>query len=57
VVLFMGARVALRAFEPSEADTVWRWHQDPAVVRWPAIPGRCTGSGAGSRPPRSELRD
>lgn len=34
MVLIPGDQVTLRAFEPSEADTVWRWRQDPAVCRW-----------------------
>jgi RimJ/RimL family protein N-acetyltransferase len=34
MVQIMGARVVLRAFEQSEVDTLWRWQQDPAVVRW-----------------------
>ncbi len=34
MVMISGARVTLRAFEPADADVVWRWQQDPAVVRW-----------------------
>jgi RimJ/RimL family protein N-acetyltransferase len=29
-----GDLVRLRAMEPSEAETVWRWNSDPEVVRW-----------------------
>ncbi|MGI8333718.1 GNAT family N-acetyltransferase [Actinomadura scrupuli] len=24
----------LRAVEPSDAETLWRWHSDPEVMRW-----------------------
>lgn len=29
-----GESVKLRALEPSEAGTVWRWQSDPEVMRW-----------------------
>ncbi|GGS13976.1 MULTISPECIES: GNAT family N-acetyltransferase [Actinokineospora] len=29
-----GRLVRLRAMEPEDADTVWRWHNDPEVVTW-----------------------
>ena len=29
-----GKLVRLRAVEPEDADTVWRWHNDPDVMRW-----------------------
>jgi hypothetical protein len=37
-----GELVKLRAIEPSDAEALWRWVDDPEVVRWP-------GSGSGSR--------
>lgn len=29
-----GKLVRLRALEPEDADTFWRWHNDPEVTRW-----------------------
>jgi RimJ/RimL family protein N-acetyltransferase len=29
-----GSLVRLRPVEPEDADTFWRWHNDPDVVRW-----------------------
>ncbi|MFC4497164.1 GNAT family N-acetyltransferase [Streptomyces ovatisporus] len=29
-----GERIGLRALEPSEAERLWRWNQDPDVMRW-----------------------
>ena len=29
-----GERVVLRALEPEDADALWRWHNDPVVMRW-----------------------
>ncbi|MGX7825276.1 GNAT family N-acetyltransferase [Actinokineospora sp. 24-640] len=29
-----GKLVRLRALEPEDADTVWRWHNDPEAMRW-----------------------
>lgn len=26
--------VRLRVLEPEDADTLWRWHNDPEVMRW-----------------------
>jgi len=33
-----GDRVQLRAIEPSDAETLWRWHSDPEVMRWMDAP-------------------
>ena len=33
-----GDRVRLRAIEPSDAATLWRWHSDPEVMRWMDAP-------------------
>lgn len=30
----LGKLVKLRAFEPAEADALWRWNHDPDVMRW-----------------------
>ncbi|MCG5215595.1 GNAT family N-acetyltransferase [Streptosporangium sp. KLBMP 9127] len=32
--MLTGDRVRLRAIEPSDAETMWRWHSDPEVMRW-----------------------
>ncbi|GIH97794.1 GNAT family N-acetyltransferase [Planobispora siamensis] len=32
--MLTGKLVRLRAMEPSEAETLWRWNNDPEVVRW-----------------------
>ncbi|WP_405147791.1 GNAT family N-acetyltransferase [Sphaerisporangium sp. NBC_01403] len=32
--MLFGDRVRLRALEPSDAETLWRWHNDPEVMRW-----------------------
>ncbi|OEV04786.1 GNAT family N-acetyltransferase [Streptomyces oceani] len=29
-----GELVTLRPLEPSDAEAMWRWHQDPEVMRW-----------------------
>jgi RimJ/RimL family protein N-acetyltransferase len=29
-----GRLVKLRAFEPAEAEALWRWYHDPEVTRW-----------------------
>jgi RimJ/RimL family protein N-acetyltransferase len=29
-----GELVRLRAFEPEDADALWRWNHDPDVMRW-----------------------
>jgi RimJ/RimL family protein N-acetyltransferase len=29
-----GDLVRLRPLEPSEAESMWRWHHDPEVMRW-----------------------
>lgn len=29
-----GGLVKLRAFEPAEAEALWRWYHDPEVTRW-----------------------
>jgi len=29
-----GDLVRLRPLEPSDAEAMWRWHHDPAVMRW-----------------------
>ncbi|MFB9902625.1 GNAT family N-acetyltransferase [Allokutzneria oryzae] len=29
-----GELVRLRAFDPSEAEALWRWNHDPDVMRW-----------------------
>jgi RimJ/RimL family protein N-acetyltransferase len=33
-VSLTGKLVRLRPFEPEDADTLWRWHNDPDVMRW-----------------------
>ncbi|WP_248959792.1 GNAT family N-acetyltransferase [Sphaerisporangium perillae] len=33
-----GDRVRLRAVEPPDAETLWRWHGDPEVMRWMDAP-------------------
>ncbi|RLK54530.1 GNAT family N-acetyltransferase [Actinokineospora cianjurensis] len=30
----IGERVRLRAIEPEDADTFWRWHHDEHAMRW-----------------------
>ncbi|NUR47969.1 MAG: GNAT family N-acetyltransferase [Hamadaea sp.] len=32
--MITGELIRLRAFEPEEADALWRWNHDPAVMRW-----------------------
>ncbi|GII52134.1 N-acetyltransferase [Planotetraspora thailandica] len=32
--MLTGDRVRLRAIEPSDAEFLWRWHNDPEVMRW-----------------------
>jgi RimJ/RimL family protein N-acetyltransferase len=32
--MLTGHRVRLRAMEPADAETLWRWHNDPDVTRW-----------------------
>lgn len=32
--MITGDRVRLRAVEPSDAETLYRWHNDPEVMRW-----------------------
>lgn len=32
--MVLGKLVRLRAFEPAEADALWRWNHDPDVMRW-----------------------
>ncbi|MFW6719070.1 GNAT family N-acetyltransferase [Streptomyces sp. MAR4 CNY-716] len=32
--MVLGKLVRLRAFEPPEADALWRWNHDPDVMRW-----------------------
>ena len=32
--MVLGYLVKLRPMEPSDADAIWRWHQDPDVLRW-----------------------
>ncbi|MFE7313616.1 GNAT family N-acetyltransferase [Streptomyces sp. NPDC057555] len=32
--MMLGELVKLRPLEPSEADALWRWHNDPEVMRW-----------------------
>ena len=32
--MVLGYLVKLRPMEPSDADALWRWHQDPDVFRW-----------------------
>jgi RimJ/RimL family protein N-acetyltransferase len=33
-----GERVHLRAVAPSDAERLWRWHNDPQVMRWMHAP-------------------
>ncbi|MGP3967535.1 GNAT family N-acetyltransferase [Streptomyces sp. 6N223] len=32
--MLTGDLVRLRPIEPDDADVLWRWHNDPEVVRW-----------------------
>ncbi|NUT37595.1 MAG: GNAT family N-acetyltransferase [Hamadaea sp.] len=32
--MIRGELVRLRAFEPEDADALWRWNHDPDVMRW-----------------------
>ncbi|MGW4641595.1 GNAT family N-acetyltransferase [Sphaerisporangium sp. NPDC004334] len=32
--MITGERVRMRALEPSDAETLWRWHNDPEAMRW-----------------------
>lgn len=33
-MIVLGDLVKLRAMEPSDAEALWRWDQDPDVMRW-----------------------
>lgn len=33
-----GERVSLRALTPADAERLWRWHDDPDVMRWMHAP-------------------
>jgi len=37
-VTLKGDRVRLRALEPSDAERLWRWHNDPEVMKWMHAP-------------------
>lgn len=32
--MITGDLIRLRAFEPADADALWRWNHDPDVMRW-----------------------
>jgi RimJ/RimL family protein N-acetyltransferase len=32
--MVLGYLVKLRPMEPADVDTLWRWNQDPDVIRW-----------------------
>lgn len=32
--MVLGELVGLRPLEPSDAEAMWRWHNDPDVMRW-----------------------
>ncbi len=32
--MLTGQRVRLRAMEPADAESLWRWNNDPEVTRW-----------------------
>ncbi|UCM90917.1 GNAT family N-acetyltransferase [Streptomyces marincola] len=32
--MLTGQRVRLRAMEPADAESLWRWNSDPDVIRW-----------------------
>ncbi|MEV7552356.1 GNAT family N-acetyltransferase [Amycolatopsis sp. NPDC089917] len=32
--MLTGELIRLRPLEPEDADTLWRWHNDPEVTRW-----------------------
>jgi RimJ/RimL family protein N-acetyltransferase len=32
--MMTGERVRLRALEPADSETMWRWYHDPEIGRW-----------------------
>lgn len=34
MALLRGEQVVLRAVEPTDAHALWRWHNDPEIMRW-----------------------